>query len=663
MKEKLSVQIQGIKGSFHHLAAKEYFLEKKITISECDTFRTLFLNLKEQPKSYGMCAIENNTVGAILPNYTYLTKSKIPIVGEIYLRIEHCLASSSEKIEGIKEVRSHYMALLQSSNFLNKHPNWIRTETNDTAESAKEIAEAKEEGVACVCSESAAKYYGLSILEKNIEDHKNNFTRFLVLGERKKEIIKQGKTSLVFSLSHDKGSLSSILSILASYDLNLTKIQSLPIVGKEWEYLFYIDLIFDDYEKLEHATQAIKPLVHEINNLGIYSVGRKIINGFPAERLKKVEEYYFSKKLKEISERNENGENILTLAIGSPDLLPDKTVLSALTEGASKKNASTYQPYSGTPELRKGFQKFYHEKYSLSFDAANEILPLMGSKEGIFYISMTYLNSGDSVLVPNPGYPTYSSVASMLGVNVRSYSLTEENDWQPEISELEDLLEHKTKLLWINYPHMPTGAEANEKKLSEIVRWAQKRKILICSDNPYSFIGTKTPRSIFQISGSKENCLELNSLSKSHNMAGWRVGCVIGKKEYIEEMLKVKSNIDTGMFRPIQEAAVSAMELPDKWFDDLNTEYKKRKEIASDIMKALGCQVPSKSLGLFLWCKISEKWKDSYEFSETVLEKAKIFLPPGEIFGTKGARYARISLCSSMEILNEALERVKKETI
>lgn len=381
----------------------------------------------------------------------------------------------------------------------------------------------------------------------------------------------------------------------------------------------------------------------------------------PAERISNVQEYYFSVKLKEIAQMNANGENVINLGIGSPDLPPAESVVGALKQCAENKAAHGYQPYVGIPQLREAFAGWYKRWYNVELNPSNEVLPLMGSKEGIMHISMAFVNSGDGVLVPNPGYPTYSSVSKLVGANLINYSLKEENNWQPDFEQLEaqhnagEIDLGKVKLMWCNYPNMPTGANASVQLFEKLVEFGKKWGIIICHDNPYSFILNNKPLSILSIPGAKEICIELNSMSKSHNMPGWRIGMAASNKQFIEWILRVKSNMDSGMFRALQMAATEALNLPDEWYANMNRTYAARKALAEAIMKKVGATVQPGQVGLFLWGKVEGK---GVEICDKVLYNAKVFITPGIIFGSNGENYIRISLCANEETLKEALERI-----
>ena len=378
----------------------------------------------------------------------------------------------------------------------------------------------------------------------------------------------------------------------------------------------------------------------------------------PAKRLQSVEEYYFSKKLREVNLLKSSGLPVINLGIGSPDLQPPHKVINALTEGLSEANAHKYQSYQGLLELREEMATFYREQFSVSLSPKTEILPLMGSKEGIMHISMAYLNEGDEVLMPNPGYPTYQSVTKLLGAKPVFYDLTEENSWFPDILALEQSDLSKVKLMWVNYPHMPTGAKATYKLYEELVTFEKRNSILIINDNPYSFILNDAPRSILGVQGAKEVCLELNSLSKTFNMAGWRVGMVLGNETYINNILKVKSNMDSGMFYGIQKGAIEALKCSEMWFISLNSVYEQRRTLIWKLAEALSCTFDKNASGLFVWAKLPTFMK-AEEFIDVILKKHHIFIAPGTIFGTQGEGYIRFSICAPVEDIEEAIARVR----
>jgi aspartate/methionine/tyrosine aminotransferase len=385
------------------------------------------------------------------------------------------------------------------------------------------------------------------------------------------------------------------------------------------------------------------------------------LNIVPAERLNSVSEYYFSTKLKEVAEMNARGLNVISLGIGSPDLPPSQQTIDALAKSAAEPTAHGYQPYIGIPELRKAFADFYKKWFSVDLNPASEIQPLIGSKEGILHISMAFLNPGDGVLVPNPGYPTYSSVSNLVQANVITYDLDENNNWQPNFEALEQNDLCNVKLMWVNYPNMPTGASATVELFEKLVAFGKKHSIVICNDNPYSFILNDKHLSILQIEGAKDICIELNSMSKSHNMPGWRMGMLASNAQFVQWILKVKSNIDSGQFKPMQVAAVAALNNSDEWHNEMNIIlYRSRRNKAEAIMTQLGCTFDPKQVGMFLWGKIPEKYADSAELADKILYQAKVFITPGFIFGDKGVRYIRISLCANENMLQQALERIKE---
>ncbi len=380
----------------------------------------------------------------------------------------------------------------------------------------------------------------------------------------------------------------------------------------------------------------------------------------PAERLQSVSEYYFSQKLKEVAAMNAAGKNVISLGIGSPDLPPSPETVEILCRSAQQPDVHGYQPYVGIPELRKAFAGWYKNWYGVELNPDTEIQPLIGSKEGILHISLAFLNPGDSVLVPNPGYPTYSSVSNLVGAHIIAYDLKEDNGWQPDFDTLEKTDLSNVKLMWVNYPHMPTGAPASEELFKKLVTFGKKHGIVICHDNPYSFILNEKPLSILSIEGAKEICIELNSLSKSHNMPGWRMAMLASNPQFIQWVLKVKSNIDSGQFKPMMLAAAQALQAPAEWYRQMNEVYKKRRSIAEQIMETLGCTLDPKQSGMFLWGKIPDSYPTSGDLADQILYEANVFITPGFIFGSNGNNYIRISLCCNERMLEEALNRVKK---
>lgn len=381
----------------------------------------------------------------------------------------------------------------------------------------------------------------------------------------------------------------------------------------------------------------------------------------PADRLSSVTEYYFSRKLKEIAAMNQAGKDVISLAIGSPDMPPSAATIDTLCIQARKAEAHGYQPTIGIPELRQAMAGFYKRWYGVDLDANSEIQPLIGSKEGILHITLAFVNPQDQVLVPNPGYPTYTSLSKLLGAEVVHYNLTAEAGWQPDFEALERLDLSRVKLMWTNYPNMPTGAPAQKRTYEKLVSFAQRHGLIIVNDNPYSFILNREDRqSILQIPGAKECCIELNSMSKSHNMPGWRVGMLATNAQFVQWILKVKSNIDSGTFRPLQLAATQAYENSDAWHQEANINtYARRRTLAEEIMLTLGCTFDKAQVGMFLWGRIPEHLQDVEELTERVLHEARVFITPGFIFGSNGNRYVRISLCANETKIACALERIK----
>lgn len=380
----------------------------------------------------------------------------------------------------------------------------------------------------------------------------------------------------------------------------------------------------------------------------------------PANRVGNIQEYYFSRKLKEVARLNSDGCDIISLGIGGPDKAPAESVINVLCENAHKSDSHSYQPFTGLPELRKAYSDFYKEHYGVDLDPNTEIQPLIGSKEAILHLSLTFLNPGDGVLVPDPGYITYSSASKLAEAEIYKYDLTEENHWWPDFDTLERLPLDKIKLMWVNYPHMPTGAPASMELFEKIIAFGRRHNIVIVNDNPYSFILNDKPLSILQVPGAKEIALEMNSLSKSHNMAGWRMGMVASNKDFISWFIKVKSNVDSGQFKPMMLAATEALALPDRWYAEINATYAERREIAEKIMTMLGCTFDKSQRGLFLWGRVPESVDNVESFTDRILYDAHVFITPGFIFGDNGKRYIRISLCATPERLNEALNRISE---
>lgn len=379
----------------------------------------------------------------------------------------------------------------------------------------------------------------------------------------------------------------------------------------------------------------------------------------PANRINKVEEYYFSIKLKELDTLRKQGKDIINMGIGNPDLPPAPEVLEQLNKQSGVKSNHGYQSYIGLPELREAMSQWYSKYYNVNIDPASEVLPLIGSKEGIMHITMAFINPGDGVLVPNPGYPTYASAAKIAEAKLVHYDLDEDNNWLPNLDALEKQDLSNVKLMWINYPNMPTGANANIDFFKQIIAFGKKHNIVICNDNPYSFILNDSPTSIMSIEGAKDIAIELNSLSKSHNMAGWRVGMAVSNQQFIQYILRVKSNMDSGMFKPLQMAAATALKLDDDWYESINSEYRKRRILVHKIMDLLECTYDINQTGMFVWARIPDKYADSGKLSDEILYGCDVFITPGFIFGDKGKQYIRISLCTNQTILQEAKQRIQ----
>ena len=379
----------------------------------------------------------------------------------------------------------------------------------------------------------------------------------------------------------------------------------------------------------------------------------------PATRLDSVTEYYFSRKLKEVAAMNAAGKGVISLGIGSPDMPPAEEVVETLCREAHNPNGHGYQPYVGIPELREAFARFYKHWYNVELDAKTEIQPLIGSKEGILHVTLAFVNPGEQVLVPTPGYPTYTSLSRLLGAEVVNYDLKEENGWMPDFDALEKMDLSRVKLMWTNYPNMPTGANATMALYERLVDFARRKGIVIVNDNPYSFILNDKPLSILSVEGAKECCIEFNSMSKSHNMPGWRVGMIATNATFISWILKVKSNIDSGMYRALQLAAAKALDAEASWYEGNNANYAARRATAEAIMDTLGCTYDKSQVGMFLWGRIPDHYADVEQLTERVLHEARVFIVPGFIFGSNGSRYVRISLCAKNEQLTEALNRIK----
>ncbi|MDR0538116.1 MAG: aminotransferase class I/II-fold pyridoxal phosphate-dependent enzyme [Tannerellaceae bacterium] len=380
----------------------------------------------------------------------------------------------------------------------------------------------------------------------------------------------------------------------------------------------------------------------------------------PAERVKSVEEYYFSRKLKEVAEMNVKGRDVINLGVGSPDLPPLPAAIEALRSEVLKSDAHGYQPYVGIKELRQGYSAWYKAWYGVGTDYETEVLPLIGSKEGVIHVSLAFLNPGDGVLTPNPGYPTYTSASKLVGARILPYELKASNGWYPDFAELEGMNLEGVKLMWVNYPNMPTGADARMELFEQLVDFGRRHGIVIVNDNPYSFILNDNPLSILSVAGAKDVCIELNSLSKSHSMAGWRMAMLISNAEFVQWVLKVKSNMDSGQFKPMQLAAVEALKAPKAWYDEQNRIYGSRRVLACMIMDALGCTYDVHQVGMFLWGRLPEGAEGSAAFADRILYGANVFITPGMVFGSCGERYVRISLCCREELLKEALRRINE---
>ena len=381
----------------------------------------------------------------------------------------------------------------------------------------------------------------------------------------------------------------------------------------------------------------------------------------PADRLSLVSEYYFSRKLKEVAQLNAEGKDIISLAIGSPDMPPSPQTIDKLCEVAHDPAAHGYQPTMGTPELREAMADFYRRWYCVDLDPKTELQPLIGSKEGILHVTLAFVNPGDAVLVPNPGYPTYTSLSKILGAEIVNYNLREDNGWQPDFEELERKDLSRVRLMWTNYPNMPTGGNARRETYERLVQFAREHDIVVVNDNPYSFILNQEHLSILQVPGAKDCCIEFNSMSKSHNMPGWRVGLCATNATFISWILKIKSNIDSGTFRGLQLAAAEAYRNSEEWHHQANIEtYARRRKYAEDIMRVLGCSFDPTQVGMFLWGKIPERYADVEDLTERVLHEARVFITPGFIFGSNGQRYIRISLCAKEDKLREALQRIQQ---
>ena len=379
-----------------------------------------------------------------------------------------------------------------------------------------------------------------------------------------------------------------------------------------------------------------------------------------ASRLQHTQEYYFSQKLREIEGLNKTGPTVINLGIGSPDLPPHPRVVAALTAAAARSDTHAYQSYKGVAALRQAMSGWYQRQYGVTLDPETEILPLLGSKEGIIHVSMTLLEAGDEVLIPNPGYPAYRAAAHLSGATPVPYDLTAESNWLPDLEALAAQDLSRVKLMWVNYPHMPTGTPPPAGFFERLVAFATAHDILLVHDNPYSFIlNERPPQSLLAVPGARAVVLELNSLSKSHNMAGWRVGLLAGRADVLQEVLRFKSNLDSGMFLPVQLAAVEALNLDETWYQELNAHYRARRELVLELLELLGCQTESGQVGLFVWAAVPPAYADGYALSDEILREARVFLTPGGIFGSNGNGFIRVSLCQTPEVLQQALQRVR----
>ncbi|MDR3194975.1 MAG: aminotransferase class I/II-fold pyridoxal phosphate-dependent enzyme [Tannerella sp.] len=386
----------------------------------------------------------------------------------------------------------------------------------------------------------------------------------------------------------------------------------------------------------------------------------KVCKVRPAERLATVSEYYFSRKLREIADMNAAGKQVINLGVGSPDLPPSRQAVDVLCREARKEHVHGYQPYVGIPALREGFAGWYRRWYGVELDPKTEIQPLIGSKEGILHVSLAFLNPGDGVLVPDPGYPTYRSVSALVGARPLAYTLDESRSWQPDFDGLERMDLRGVKLMWTNYPHMPTGAAASVELFAKLVDFGRRHGIVICHDNPYSFILNDRPLSILSLPGAKEICIELNSMSKAHNMPGWRMAMLASNAQFVQWVLKVKSNVDSGQFGPMQSAVAEALAAPAEWYEGINRTYRSRRDLAGQIMQAMGCRYDERQAGMFLWGKIPDAAASGEALADTVLYEAGVFITPGFVFGPAGDRYVRLSLCCPVETLAGALRRIQQ---
>ena len=543
------------------------------------------------------------------------------------------------------------MALEQCRKFFFNYPHIRLVESFDTADVAKEIHEKKIKSIGAIASSKSAELYELNILAGNIQTANDNYTRFFVLSTDGEHSNYFNKASIKFLLPHKSGSLLNALQCFADYGINMTKIQSLPLIDKPWEYAFFADLIFESKEQFYDALAKLSLQTNEIKVFGKYF--NRIIG---SERLNRIGEYYFSSKLNEVRGLISEGKPIINFGIGDPDLQPPPAAIQRLKMAMDEKRHG-YQPYNGLPELRNSFAGFYKSFFNVDLDPANEILPLSGSKEGIMHISLAFLNEGDQVFIPDPGYPTYTSAANIAGAIPVYYKLTEENDYRINFNELEQFDLRKVKLLWLNYPHMPTGASADLAYFHNLIDFAVRNDILVVNDNAYGLIGEDKPLSILQVNKNRDHFLELNSLSKSFNVAGWRVGMLGGDSSLIKKVLSIKSNMDSGSNYAIQQAAVEAINHGEKWIRDLNHTYSDRRKLLLKLLNKIGITPSKFNNGLFVWGNVSSLNTNGEKFSDKLLYDKNIFAVPGIVFGKNGYDYIRFSLCISQEKISEAISR------
>lgn len=664
------VAIQGYEGSFHHLAARRCFEGENLHLLPADTFRRVVELVSQGKADCGLMAIENSLAGSIAPNYTLLLHSPLIATAEVYLPIhQHLLALPASTLDDIREIHSHPMALAQCGRFLRQFPQWRLVECADTALAARFIAQENMRHAAAIAPQLSAEIYGLDILAHHIEDNPENYTRFLLLQRREDVTLPEvaQKVSVCFTLPHVVGSLHRLLSVLAEAGANLTKIQSMPIAGKPWEYFFFADFTLPKALPWQHCLQAMEPHTGSLNLIGIFSEEKFQPNAAlehhhpssppmarPASRLRHVGEYYFSSKLKAIAEMERAGRQIINLGIGSPDLNPPPVAVDALSQAIRRPDAHRYPPYRGSAALRQAFAEWYSTHLGVALDPDKEVLPLIGSKEGLFHIAMAFLESGDEALVPNPGYPSYRAVTLLAGAAVREYALHAENGWLPNLEELENQDLSRVRLMWVNYPHMPTGAVAEPAFFKNLLAFARRHQILLVNDNPYAFILNPRPSSLLSTPSAEGVALELNSLSKSHNLAGWRVGVLCGAAHLIDTVVRFKSNVDSGHFIAIQEAAAKALAQGKEWYRQLDEAYSRRRTLALELLRELGCEPWENKAGMFVWARIPTGWTDAFAFSEHLLDRAGVFITPGGIFGSQGRQWVRMSLCSPEALFRQA---------